>query len=42
VTLLPTILLLIGIGLAIIVIGLFIFRHVEAYAKRAGRLKRSG
>ena len=42
VTLLPTIFLLIGIGLAIIVVGLIIFRYVEAYAKRAGRLKRSG
>ena len=40
--LLPTILVLIGIGLAIIVGGLFIFRYVEAYAKRSGRLKRSG
>ena len=41
-TLLPTILILIGIGVAIIAVGLVIFRHVEAYAKRAGRLKRSG
>ena len=40
--LLPTIFLLIGIGVAIIIVGLFIFRYVEAYAKRAGRLKRSG
>jgi len=42
VRLLPTIGLLIGLGLAIIGIGLFIFRRVEAYAKRSGRLKRSG
>jgi len=41
-TLLPTILILIGIGVAIIAVGLMIFRYVEAYAKRAGRLKRSG
>ena len=41
-TLLPTILILIGIGVAIIAVGLVIFRYVEAYAKRAGRLKRSG
>jgi len=40
--LLPTIFLLIGIGVAIIIVGLFIFRYVETYAKRAGRLKRSG
>jgi len=42
VTLLPTVFSLIGIGIGIIAIGLFVFRHVEAYAKRAGRLKRSG
>lgn len=41
-TLLPTAGLLIAIGLVVIVIGLFIFRYVELYAKRAGRLKRSG
>lgn len=40
--LLPTVLLLIGAGTGVIVIGLFIFRRVERYAKRAGRLKRSG
>jgi len=40
--LLPTVLILIGAGLAVIVIGLFVFRHVETYAKRTGRLKRSG
>jgi ABC-2 type transport system permease protein len=42
VTLLPTVFTLIGVGIAIILIGLLVFRHVEAYAKRAGRLKRSG
>ena len=42
VTLLPTVFTLIGVGIAIIMIGLVVFRHVEAYAKRAGRLKRSG
>jgi len=42
VRLLPTVALLVGLGLAIIGIGLFIFRHVEMYAKRSGRLKRSG
>ena len=41
-SLVPTIALLIGIGFGVIVIGLIIFRYVEAYAKRAGRLKRSG
>ena len=41
-SLLPTIGLLLGIGVIVIIIGLFIFRHVEAYAKRTGRLKRSG
>jgi ABC-2 type transport system permease protein len=40
--LLPTVFLLIGIGVAIIGLGLIIFRYVETYAKRAGRLKRSG
>jgi len=40
--LLPTIFTLIGIGVLIIVIGLIVFRYVETYAKRAGRLKRSG
>jgi len=41
-TLLPTIFTLIGIGVFVIAIGLVIFRYVERYAKRAGRLKRSG
>jgi ABC-2 type transport system permease protein len=41
-TLLPTVFTLIGIGVLIIVIGLIIFRYVERFAKRAGRLKRSG
>jgi len=41
-SLLPTIGLLIAIGFAVIVTGLVLFRYVESYAKRAGRLKRSG
>ena len=41
-TLLPTVGLLISAGLVLIAIGLVIFRYVEVYAKRAGRLKRSG
>jgi len=40
--LLPTVLALVGAGAGVIVVGLAIFRRVEAYAKRAGRLKRSG
>ncbi len=40
--LLPTVFLLLGVGVAVIAFGLFIFRFVERYAKRAGRLKRSG
>jgi len=40
--LLPTVFVLIGIGLGVILMGLFIFRYVERYAKRTGRLKRSG
>jgi ABC-2 type transport system permease protein len=40
--LLPTVFALIGAGGGVIVIGLLIFHRVEAYAKRAGRLKRSG
>ncbi len=42
VKLLPTVFVLIGIGLGVIAFGLFIFRYVERYAKKAGRLKRSG
>jgi ABC-2 type transport system permease protein len=41
-TLLPTVLALIGAGTAVITVGLFIFGRVERYAKRTGRLKRSG
>ena len=41
-TLLPTVGVLIGVGLVVIAIGLVIFQHVETYAKKAGRLKRSG
>jgi len=40
--LLPTALTLVGIGLAVILLGLVIFRYVERYAKRSGKLKRSG
>jgi len=40
--LIPTIFTLIGIGVLIIVIGLIIFGYVERFAKRSGRLKRSG
>jgi len=40
--LLPTIFILIGVGIGVIVIGLIVFRYVETYAKRSGRLKRSG
>lgn len=40
--LVPTALMLIGIGIAVITVGLIIFRYVERYAKRSGRLKRSG
>ncbi len=40
--LLPTAFALIGAGCGVIAIGLAIFHRVEAYAKRAGRLKRSG
>jgi len=42
VTLLPTVFTLIGIGVGVITLGLIIFRYVERYAKRSGRLKRSG
>jgi len=41
-TLLPTVGLLVAIGAVVIAIGLVVFRYVEGYAKRAGRLKRSG
>jgi ABC-2 type transport system permease protein len=42
VKLLPTALTLVGIGLVVIALGLIIFRYVERYAKRSGKLKRSG
>lgn len=42
VTLLPTVFLLFGVGIAVIAVGLVVFRYVERYAKRTGRLKRSG
>ena len=41
-SLLPTIFLLVGTGIAVIAVGLVIFHRVERFAKRAGRLKRSG
>jgi len=41
-SLLPTIGWLVCIGLVVIAIGLVTFGRVETYAKRAGRLKRSG
>jgi ABC-2 type transport system permease protein len=41
-SLLSTVFPLIGAGLGVIVVGLVVFRHVERYAKRTGRLKRSG
>jgi len=40
--LLPTVGALIGAGLVVIALGLAVFRVVERYAKRTGRLKRSG
>ncbi|MCK4598859.1 ABC transporter permease [Candidatus Bipolaricaulota bacterium] len=40
--LISTVLFLIGAGIAVIAMGLLIFHRVERYAKRAGRLKRSG
>ncbi len=42
VTLLPTVFLFFGAGVAVILVGLVVFRYVERYAKRTGRLKRSG
>ncbi len=41
-TLLPTILLLFGIGLVLIPLGMIVFREAEFYAKKKGKLKRSG
>ncbi len=41
-SLLSTVFPLIGAGCGVIVVGLVVFRHVERYAKRTGRLKRSG
>lgn len=40
--LLPTILLLVAVGIVLIPFGMFIFREAELYAKRTGKLKRSG
>ncbi len=41
-SLLPIVFILIGAGTVVIGVGLFIFGRVERYAKRTGRLKRSG
>jgi ABC-2 type transport system permease protein len=41
-SLLPIVFILIAAGTAVIMVGLFIFGRVERYAKRTGRLKRSG
>ncbi len=41
-SLLSIVFILIAAGTAVIVVGLFIFGRVERYAKRTGRLKRSG
>lgn len=40
--LLPTILLLLGTGILLIPFGIFIFGRAELYAKKTGKLKRSG
>lgn len=40
--LLPTILLLVGIGIVLIPLGIIIFREAEFYAKKTGKLKRLG
>lgn len=40
--LLPTILLLLGLGVLLIPLGMVIFRQAEFYAKKTGKLKRSG
>ncbi len=40
--LLPTILLLVGVGIVLIPFGMLVFRRAELYAKKTGKLKRSG
>jgi ABC-2 type transport system permease protein len=40
--LLPTILLLLATGLLLIPVGMLIFSKAEHYAKKKGKLKRSG
>lgn len=40
--LLPTILLLLGVGIVLIPLGMIVFRKAEFYAKKKGKLKRSG
>ena len=42
VSLLPTVFYLIGAGIGVTAVGLWVFGRVERYAKRTGRLKRSG
>jgi ABC-2 type transport system permease protein len=38
----PTILLLFAIGIILIPFGIFVFKQAEFYAKKKGKLKRSG
>lgn len=40
--LLPAIILLLGLGIVLIPLGMVIFRQAEFYAKKTGKLKRSG
>ena len=40
--LLPTILLLLGIGIVLIPLGMMVFQQAEYYAKKTGKLKRIG
>jgi ABC-2 type transport system permease protein len=40
--LLPTIILLLVIGIVLIPLGIIVFRQAEFYAKKKGKLKRSG
>ncbi len=39
---LPTIVLLLVIGIILIPLGIIVFRQAEFYAKKTGKLKRSG
>jgi ABC-2 type transport system permease protein len=38
----PTIILLLVIGIILIPLGIIVFRQAEFYAKKKGKLKRSG